>query len=164
MNNMKKYLPSNRTWLEKILAVQRESRNRNRVNTTGHSPRVNSLTAALFLCASLLAFLIVVQVSQTNGRINGRAGSPDAAFAVIPPSAAVILPRQICTGIPDGRLNVRETAGTVGRVIGHLMEGQAILPSERTRKIQGQTWLEITSPVTGWVNSHYVCNRKQIEK
>lgn len=164
MKMMKRNFPLNRIRLEKILAAQRETRARPHKNKAESSPRVNSLTAALFLCASLLSFLIVVQVSQANGRVMGRAGFPGEILEAVPQAAADRFSHRICTGIPEGRLNVRLTAGTHGRVIGHLMEGQSVLSSGRFLKVQEQSWLEITWPVTGWVNSRYACDQKQLEK
>ncbi len=59
--------------------------------------------------------------------------------------------------IANGALRVRECPGLTCREIGILGNGDRIAATGERKDIDGATWLSITSPITGWVNSRYVC-------
>ena len=70
---------------------------------------------------------------------------------------------RVCTDIPDGRLHVRFSSGDGSEVRGYLAEGEAVqialdpagAPDSQT--IRSELWLNILSPVEGWVNARYLC-------
>jgi uncharacterized protein YraI len=62
---------------------------------------------------------------------------------------------QVCTGVADGHLHVREKAGHQAPILGVLPESTNITP---TGQHDGD-WLEISAPLTGWVHSKYLCEK-----
>ena len=70
---------------------------------------------------------------------------------------------QVCTGVEDGTLRVRNAPGVDGKVILTLSEEQNIfLPAvpETQETNDGATWIEIADP-EGWINARYICEDKQ---
>lgn len=60
---------------------------------------------------------------------------------------------QVCTGIPNGHLHVREQPGHQTPILGVLPESTNITPTGQ----RDGDWLEISAPLTGWVNSKFIC-------
>jgi hypothetical protein len=65
--------------------------------------------------------------------------------------------------VNDDNVNVRDQAGTNGRVVGYLHSGDTVTVTERTSQtfeINGQTsyWYKISSPVNGWVFGAFLTN------
>jgi hypothetical protein len=57
---------------------------------------------------------------------------------------------RVCAGLPEARLHVRFTPG--GEVRGYLIEGEVVQVSG-----QNEGWIEIESPIAGWVDASYLC-------
>ena len=57
---------------------------------------------------------------------------------------------RVCAGLPKARLHVRFTPG--GEVRGYLVEGEVVLV-----RTQDEGWIEIESPIAGWVDASYLC-------
>jgi hypothetical protein len=57
---------------------------------------------------------------------------------------------RVCAGLPEARLHVRFTPG--GEVRGYLVEGEVVLV-----RTQNEGWIEIESPIAGWVDASYLC-------
>jgi hypothetical protein len=57
---------------------------------------------------------------------------------------------RVCAGLPEARLHVRFTPG--GEVRGYLVEGEVVQVSG-----QDEGWIEIESPIAGWVDASYLC-------
>ncbi|MEO7841616.1 MAG: SH3 domain-containing protein [Anaerolineales bacterium] len=74
----------------------------------------------------------------------------------IPTAPPTPTPARVCivvTGVPNGKLNIRNNAGIGFAVIGLLHEGQTINLTDQPA--QG-IWIQIkTADVIGWINSTY---------
>jgi hypothetical protein len=57
---------------------------------------------------------------------------------------------RVCAGLPEARLHVRFTPG--GEVRGYLVESEVVLV-----RTQDEGWIEIESPIAGWVDATYLC-------
>jgi hypothetical protein len=57
---------------------------------------------------------------------------------------------RVCAGLPEARLHVRFRPG--GEVRGYLIEGEVVHVSR-----QDEGWIEIESPIAGWVDARYLC-------
>jgi hypothetical protein len=57
---------------------------------------------------------------------------------------------RVCAGLPEARLHVRFTPG--GEVRGYLVESEVVQVSG-----QNEGWIEIESPIAGWVDASYLC-------
>lgn len=64
---------------------------------------------------------------------------------------------QVCTGIPDGHLHVRVSAGHEAAVVGVLPETISISPTGQ----RDGDWIAISAPLVGWVNSKFICEGVQ---
>jgi hypothetical protein len=64
---------------------------------------------------------------------------------------------QVCTGIPNGHLHVREKPGHQAPILGVLTESTSITPTGQ----RDSDWLEISAPLAGWVNSKFLCEVPQ---
>ena len=63
----------------------------------------------------------------------------------------------VCTNIPGGKLNVRFEAGEKSDVRGYLAEGEIVTISAERQEFDGNSWVKLTHPIAGWVNSKYLC-------
>lgn len=153
-----------RTQLEETLAAQRARRMRHStpVNQRKGGGLINGLMVLAILVASGIAMFFAINVTDL---LNVPAiASPSASPSPISTSAlATPAAMKICTDIPNGRLHVRFAAGEGSEVRGYLVEGESIqlAPVPDGQMIQGDLWLPITSPVTGWVNARYVCKQEK---
>ena len=67
----------------------------------------------------------------------------------------------VCTGYPQGALNVRVCPGTECLAFIPLLEGQKVTLDGQTAQTEdGATWAHITHPVDGWVNARYLCEEE----
>ncbi len=57
---------------------------------------------------------------------------------------------RVCAGLPEARLHVRFTPG--GEVRGYLIEDEVVQVSG-----ENEGWIEIESPIAGWVDATYLC-------
>jgi hypothetical protein len=64
-------------------------------------------------------------------------------------------PVSVCTGVADGKLNVRASANAQAPVLGVLAEGEAVELSLTTEPSAG--WLAIQTPFPGWVKARFLC-------
>jgi hypothetical protein len=62
---------------------------------------------------------------------------------------------QVCTGIADGHLHVREKPGHQAPILGVLPESSNITPTDQ----RDGDWLAISAPLAGWVNSKFLCEK-----
>jgi len=89
------------------------------------------------------------------------APSPEVSVtATNPATVAVELVENaatVCTNIPGGKLNVRFEAGDKSDVRGYLAEGEIVTISEEHQEFDGNSWVKLTHPIEGWVNSKYLC-------
>jgi hypothetical protein len=90
--------------------------------------------------------------------------TPTATIAA-PASIPVSLNSAIvCTGSPGGHVNVRADAGDAYPEVGALNEGQSLQikndASPRTA-VNGSTWIEVTSPLSGWVDQSHICYQNE---
>jgi hypothetical protein len=72
------------------------------------------------------------------------------APATLVPATPTPFTLRVCAGLPEARLHVRFTPG--GEVRGYLIEGEVVQVSG-----ENEGWVEIESPVAGWVNASYLC-------
>jgi len=90
---------------------------------------------------------------------------PAAAYPTLPaPTSKVVTashPGQasVCTHVAGGKLNVRANANSRAAVLGVLEEGAVVEMLENGET--GSGWVEIRSPLLGWVNSHFLCGGVQ---
>ena len=65
----------------------------------------------------------------------------------------------VCRNVPEGRLHVRIAPGEGNAEAGHLTEGEVVTisttPTQTTP--DGGRWIELLSPLSGWVNANYIC-------
>ncbi len=153
-----------RTQLEKTLAAQRARRMKHSTpaNHRKDAGLLNLLMAVVILAASGIAMYFAVSVTDpinVPAIASPSASPPLTSISITAPPAAM----QVCTDIPNGRLHVRFAAGEGSEVRGYLVEGEAVqlAPVPDGQMIQGDLWLPITSPVTGWVNARYVCKQEK---
>lgn len=59
----------------------------------------------------------------------------------------------ICTGLPDGFLNVRYRPGANAPTLGVLPEAAHVTPTGQ----RNGDWLQIRAPLAGWVHSKFIC-------
>ena len=67
---------------------------------------------------------------------------------------------RVCTGFPDGALNVRACPGTECWVTFVLTEGAEVTTGPRQARVDEATWVQIVHPRTGWVNQRYLCDAR----
>lgn len=114
--------------------------------------------AAMAVAAVFFALRLTTPKSEAIATTSPSA-SPSASISTntAPAFMATPVAMKVCTNIPDGRLHVRFAAGDGSEVRGYLAEGEPVLPASETDTTQGEVWLQITSPITGWVNARYLC-------
>jgi hypothetical protein len=79
-----------------------------------------------------------------------------AAFQTASPIPVTPQPGwQVCTGVADGHLHVREKAGHQSPILGVLPEATSITPTGQ----HDSDWLEISTPLAGWVHSRFLCEK-----
>lgn len=64
---------------------------------------------------------------------------------------------RVCTNMPGGRLNVRFQPGSKSEVRGYLAEGEIVALSGDRQEADGSIWVELSSPIEGWVNQAFLC-------
>lgn len=64
---------------------------------------------------------------------------------------------RVCTNMPGGRLNVRFQPGSKSEVRGYLAEGEIVALSGDRQEADGSVWVELSSPIEGWVNQSFLC-------
>ncbi|NCP87686.1 MAG: hypothetical protein CO094_07825 [Anaerolineae bacterium CG_4_9_14_3_um_filter_57_17] len=75
----------------------------------------------------------------------------------LPTATALPSDGTVCTGQPGGLLNVRQAAGADALIVGSLPEAARVTPTGRQTASAGETWGEISVPLAGWVNLHFLC-------
>ncbi len=68
----------------------------------------------------------------------------------------------VCTNVPEGRLHVRLAPGEDSAEAGYLTEGEVVtinITPPQTAP-DGGKWIELVSPLSGWVNANYICTPK----
>lgn len=105
----------------------------------------------------LLTFLLLALTScapASPGPIPTSMPSPSPVATLI---ATATSPAQVsvCTGVTGGKLNVRITADVRAAILGVLDEGAVVELPENAQPTSG--WLAIQSPLSGWVNAHFLC-------
>lgn len=105
----------------------------------------------LLLIPLLLACGIIQTLPSVNTEIhtNTIATAPSAE-----PTDAPVLTGVVCN---SGGLNVRVKAGTDNEVLTILPDGTPVTMTGQTQIVTVIPWLEITSPLHGWVFSRYIC-------
>jgi len=153
-----------RAELEEILAAQRVRRRSAPPLRRRGRDLAGALAVILILTASAAAMFFAAQLTtpKTEGTATASpSASPSAygtsAFTTVPATPVVM---QVCTDIPDGRLHVRFAAGNGSEVRGYLAEGEAVQLALESKKIQGEVWQRITSPIAGWVSARYLCKQE----
>jgi hypothetical protein len=165
----------NRSKLEEILAAQRARR---QAAQPVASPiltvqmkqgfRISS-TTKIFVFAPLIAIAIWVAIIWGCVYLS-KLTMPVSTQTAVPTSTATAMKQanfammQVCTNIPDGRLHVRFTPGEGSEVRGYLAEGEAVQVSlingqRESQTVNGELWLRILSPVEGWSNKIYICEK-----
>lgn len=69
------------------------------------------------------------------------------------PSPAPMTAWQVCTGVVDGHLHVRNKPGHQTPIRGVLPESSVITPTGQRE----DDWLAISAPLPGWVHSKFIC-------
>jgi hypothetical protein len=161
-----------RAQLEEQLAQQRARR----ISAKRPTPRkggklVSVLVVLAILLVSSAAMIFAVRATtSTDLLVSPSPNVPSArygGFFVNPaqiPNTPTATPEtsftmQVCTNIPQGRLHVRFAAGEGSDVRGYLAEGETIQAATDSQTIHGELWLRLLSPVAGWVNAHYLCEK-----
>ncbi len=83
----------------------------------------------------------------------------EATVPSIATASATALPSmQVCTGVENGVLRVRNTPGTSGALVATLSEGQRVYLADalEAQTDDGATWRKITDP-EGWINGRFLC-------
>jgi len=155
-----------RKQLEETLAAQRARRMNHSIpaNHKRGSGWINMLAVTMILIVSGTAmfFALGITTPETGTAI---AASPSASSskstATTVPATPIAM--QICTHIPNGRLHVRFAAGEGSEVRGYLAEGETVqlAPATDSKTLQGELWLPISYPITGWVNARFVCTQEK---
>ncbi len=158
-----------RAELEELLATQRARRVGrpdpvSRLRASGRN-LFSALGIIVILIASGAAMFFAVQLTTSKIESTGTSSpsvSPTST-KITPTLMAAPIAMRVCTDIPDGRLHVRFSSGDGSEVRGYLAEGEAVqialdpagAPDSQT--IRSELWLNILSPVEGWVNARYLC-------
>jgi hypothetical protein len=79
------------------------------------------------------------------------------------PAQATRLPEQslVCTGIGNGNLYVRQQPGIESPILGAMEEAERVTLTGRDAQVDGSQWVEIRTPLFGWVNAHFLCEASQ---
>ena len=97
--------------------------------------------------------------SPTTAQVRAETATPTLATAT---HAAAASPTpanlwQVCTGVPNGHLHVREIASPEAVILGVLPEESIITPTGQ----RNGDWLEIDAPLSGWVHSKFICEKSE---
>jgi hypothetical protein len=136
------------------------------------------LVLALLLGGTALAFLVFEQLVRSSIDAPLLSGPPATVLVVVTAPINVATQelasdltkemvmsdlRQVCTGVPGGRLHVRFTPGEGSDVRGYLVDGETVQAAIKvnsevnTQTYQGSLWLRLEKPIAGWVNARYIC-------
>lgn len=136
------------------------------------------LVLALLISGTALAFLVFGQLAHPFTDAPMLSSPPADVLVVVTvtsnvatpelvsdPAKEIVMPelRQVCTGLPGGRLHVRFTPGEGSDVRGYLVDGETVQAAievngeTNTQTYQGGLWLRLESPIAGWVNARYIC-------
>jgi hypothetical protein len=162
-----------RAQLEEQLAQQRARRKSTKRPTPRKGSKLVSVLVVLaILFSSGAAFEYIVRAPASDAITPVVVVTETILPSVSPskriPPASVTSPipaiMQVCTNIPQGRLHVRFAAGEGSDVRGYLAEGEEVQiaianSTVESQTIQGELWLRLLSPVAGWVNAHYLCEK-----
>jgi hypothetical protein len=129
---------------------------------------INSLVAmlGLLLLFGIIALAVSLDTSVILALLDPASPTPTmmasttptkkAAFQTASPIPVTPQPGwQVCTGVVDGHLHVREKAGHQSPILGVLPEATSITPTGQ----RDGNWLAISAPLAGWVNSRYLCEK-----
>lgn len=152
--------------LAKILASQRQQRQRKHTARTNSSHWKNAIPSTMILIGVITGTLLIFLPNQSpimeakNFQPNRPAPTgPHYEVAVVSPA----LHRTVCTGLDHGSLHVRKDAGADSEVLGYLSEGTKVEsdPAQAVFVIGKSEWIRISAPLEGWVNIRYLCHADQ---
>ena len=119
------------------------------------------LTFLLNGCSGFDAQAYVPGLESTATTTPAPAPSPEVSVtATNPATVAVELVEHtatVCTNIPGGKLHVRFEVGDKSDVRGYLAEGETVTISEEHQEFDGNSWVKLSRPIEGWINSKYLC-------
>ena len=156
----------NKSDLQAILNAQRAQRHaRMRVapTTRNNGTKQNSLLLLCVIVFGVGVFMLMLFLSskQVGVSSHGLLGvSPvQPTHQEFNTRTAANRSRTVCTDVPDGRLHVRVAPGEGNAEVGYLNEGETITISTTPMQMapDGGKWLSLFSPLSGWVNSQYIC-------
>jgi len=166
--------------LKTLIENQRKRRSRITAHLQASSPKrtkKKSYINSLFYILIGLVYLVGLGLVVWDGILTSRTlPSPilqavDATAASIPETTPtetnVPLLSQVCTNVPDGILHVRIAPGKGSPVHGYLAEGETVQFAlnmsgdiEAQDRGDGSLWVRLQSPIVGWVNVRYLCQRE----
>jgi hypothetical protein len=111
------------------------------------------IALVIFLDTSVILALLE-PASPTPIMIASTTPTKKAAFQTASPIPATPQPGwQVCTGVADGHLHVRASAGHQATILGILPEASIITPTGQ----RDGDWFAISAPLAGWVHSKFLC-------
>jgi hypothetical protein len=145
----------------------------NYIRTTSISRKETDIQSCILLQTALALDVNTQKVRRDALLDAALVDYPDSVFhpeilAVVHPNMAGAVIRTVAMPVTsmkvnDDNVNVRDQAGTNGRVVGQIHDGDSVTVNERTSdtdQVNGQTayWYKITSPVEGWVFGAFLTN------
>lgn len=120
----------------------------------------------LLLLFGVIALVISLDMSVILGLLEPASPTPTLTTTATPIKMAAyqttspipVIPQpgwQVCTGVADGHLHVRASAGHQASILGVLPESTIITPTGQ----RDGDWLTISTPLAGWVHSKYLCEK-----
>ena len=126
---------------------------------------INRLVTMLgLLLFGMLALVISLDTSAILALLEPASPTPTLTTTAMPIKMAAyqttspisVTPQpgwQVCTGVADGHLHVRASAGHQASILGVLPESTIITPTGQ----RDGDWLTISTPLAGWVHSRFIC-------
>ena len=143
--------------------AQRQARMRVAPTTRNNGTKQNSLLLLGAILFGVGVFMVMLFLSSKQVAVSSHAPLGDLPVQPIhqefTASTAANAWGTVCTDVPDGRLHVRVAPGEGNAEVGYLNEGETITISTTPTQIapDGGKWLFLLSPLSGWVNSQYIC-------
>jgi hypothetical protein len=157
------------TTRDELITILEEQRKRRRYTDRPVSPtlqkkksRILMVTGLIFLMLGTAIFFRLISTEE-NQPITRPVSSLTESVSEISTTTRVsvtipaeLIQMQVCTDIPNGRLQVHFDPGAGSEIRGYLRESETVEVSAH-REVFGGLWLQLVSPVAGWANGRLLC-------